>query len=144
MDWLNTIIPSCCSKRPSNPIIQSAQIYSSTIESINIEPDNKSFEKNQMQDPEDLRLQSSEFNVIKLIPCFESTNSISRAATDSSLRPNDQATIILKCSICNNPADGFCVACPYKKFCKNCHTSQHSQTSPLHKFCKYSQLKNKH
>ncbi|OMJ84330.1 hypothetical protein SteCoe_14554 [Stentor coeruleus] len=125
MYWLDYLLPSCCTKKltiaiPPKP--KDPQI--SILDSINSPSAAYSPTLSDLSPVE-----NSEFQLLKLQPCFESSENISRVTTNSSLTPIE--TLGLQpgfiCSYCHHPATGHCSSCLGKKYCMTCFLSFHGE-----------------
>ena len=48
---------------------------------------------------------------------------------------------IMACINCYNKADGFCIGCPGKRFCRRCFGLEHPRKNDLHRFFAYDDQK---
>ena len=134
MQWIESIFLNCCSKRQT-----SEKKETKHMEMMMPEIEKEEAENYEMAQAFTQSLDEPGFNIIKLVPCFEENEEISRATTKASINSLDQAQdfINLACSGCQNQAMGYCVACPSRRFCSECFNKSHSLLSPVHRFCPY-------
>lgn len=125
MYWLDYLLPSCCTKKQTittSPKSQDSPI--AILDSIN------SLSAAYSPTLSDLSpVENSEFTLLKLQPCFESPECISRVTTNSSLTPSESLGLQpgLICSYCHHPAIGHCSSCLGKKYCMTCFLSSHGE-----------------
>jgi hypothetical protein len=133
MQRIQKFFMACCSGRQTDEKVSSARIEA-ILPEIRVESCENCIKK-----VEEEKQSEMEFNLIKLVPCFEEDEEICRANTKCSVNSMDMILEAnwFKCTECSALATGFCVACPNRRFCFPCFKEKHLDSTNLHKFFLY-------
>lgn len=151
MYWIDKLLPSCCKTRQNPP--ESIMRSSSTIPDIQITPLQESptiiYEerlKPNITSSNSVKIENlSQIELLKAPELSQDFTDSRRstgftAASAEHLVPvpatPDPGTII--CSYCNKETQGFCPACPFKRYCSGCYEMIHTDKQKFHLFVAYS------
>ena len=132
MYWIEKILPSCCSNRPSsnqNP----SKSPSSFLPQINVICESSDLPDSQEESKTQKPKASTQSR--------RSTNYTINSSDLSSIMIGNLYSETLACAICSNPAKGFCPSCPNLRYCQSYYNQTHKKTSKFHKFISYSYKK---
>lgn len=136
MYWIDKFLPNCCTNRNIQEKGELRKVKTFMPE-IHITPQ---VDFSQIM-PELKSAQEEEkipINILKQPSKLISDSRRSTNFTEESLENFSKTQILLKCDNCKNDAQGYCPACPSKRFCPQCFSDMHQSSSDLHQFIKYA------
>jgi hypothetical protein len=141
MNWINSILPACCTGRKK----------------LLKDPKKMSFLSLQNEIPDTDELDSIKKLGIKSLPSPVNSDNVCitnglderskflqiiRSDRENSFEiPSEPKIISIPCKICKEEAEGFCPSCPNMRYCKNCYKKCHKNSTSYHKFISYSKSK---
>lgn len=140
INWLEKILPSCCSHRNFNQSDNSHKQASSHdfTKDIQIIPGNEG-----ENIPEKEQSYVCDESVAQISQVFFPPSDGVDYSSSSSLSINFSGIeeyVEILCANCLNDASGFCPLCPNKRFCQECFSKGHSSASG-HSFVEYEEKK---
>lgn len=148
MSWFQKILPNCCSSRGSS---QPKDLNKSTI-SLDVLPEVEILPSKDL--PENPKSDIINYNQTKTIDeeskgllcpniSIQKKDFIeSRRSTNCTITALDSAVLLLgtfTCFSCSKEAEGYCPACPNRRFCQGCYMRKRKNyKGPSHAYVAYS------
>ncbi|OMJ76637.1 hypothetical protein SteCoe_23939 [Stentor coeruleus] len=150
MNWIQSILPNCCSSRSS---VQAKDLNKSVIQTslpeIVVIPAKDYHSDTQSEHTSDIKTKDFDVEERKdsgLLGADLKKNDIieSRRSTSCTLTALDSAMLTLStfcCEFCGKDAEGYCPGCPNKRFCQKCYLKMHTLIGDdLHIFVGYASV----
>ena len=148
MHWFSKILPTCCTKRPETEEIKTQCV---TLPEINLLYSESSVEdlaikekKNDTEDKDENLLnvqnqsrRSTNFTNFSFNLTGKKENPPEDRTERVQIMKNKQKTDELICGVCGDLAEGYCPACPFKRYCKVCFAREHGDKISIHGFVSY-------
>lgn len=134
MNWLQSILPNCCSSRNSEHVKDLNKSVTHTgLPEIVVVPakdyhsDTQSEYANDTK-TKDFEIEENKNPLLLGANLKKNVNIESRRSTSCTLTALDSAMLTLStltCECCGKDAEGYCPGCPNKRFCQRCYPKRH-------------------
>ena len=143
MHWLSMILPGCCTKRQDSEEVKEGSVALPEInlmcgeslgDYLEIKQQGKEDEEGTGMNMKSQSTRSTNFS-------FDLTGKKQSSLGDGTegvkgFKDGGRADG-LYCGVCGQAAEGYCPACPFKRFCKMCFDDEHGEKMRIHEFVSY-------